>query len=100
MARPRSASPSVIVGLLIFKGLPILLAIAVGLFVGVGLPHFVVGKLIKRRVDKFTVRFPDAIELMVRGLRSGLPISETIGIVADEIPDPVGDRVPHRRRTR
>ena len=27
---------------------------------------------------------------MVRGLRSGLPISETIGIVADELPDPVG----------
>ena len=32
----------------------------------------------------------DAIELMVRGLRSGLPISETMGIVADEIQDPVG----------
>ena len=64
--------------------------IPLGLLVGVGLPHFVISKLIKRRVDKFTARFPDAIELMVRGLRSGLPISETIGIVADELPDPVG----------
>ena len=50
----------------------------------------VVGKLIKRRIKKFTAKFPDAIELMVRGLRSGLPISETIGIVADELPEPVG----------
>ena len=77
--------------LLIVKGLPLLLALSIGLFAGVGLPHFVVGKLIKRRVAKFTARFPDAIELMVRGLRSGLPISETLGVVADEIPGPIGE---------
>ena len=53
-------------------------------------PHFVIGKMIKRRVAKFNVNFPDAIELMVRGLRSGLPITETLGIVAGEIPGPVG----------
>jgi tight adherence protein B len=76
---------------LIVKGLPILLTVMVGLFAGIGLPHFVVGKLIKRRIAKFTARFPDAIELMVRGLRSGLPISETLGVVADEIPGPIGD---------
>jgi tight adherence protein B len=46
--------------------------------------------MIKRRVNKFTVSFPDAIELMVRGLRSGLPITETLGIVAGEVPGPVG----------
>jgi tight adherence protein B len=76
--------------LLILRGLPVLYAIPPGLLVGVGLPHYVVSKMIKRRVGKFTARFPDAIELMVRGLRSGLPITETIGIVADELPDPVG----------
>jgi tight adherence protein B len=73
------------------KGLPLLLSLLVGLFIGVGLPHYIVGKLIKRRVGKFTARFPDAIELMVRGLRSGLPISETLGIVADELPGAIGD---------
>jgi tight adherence protein B len=77
--------------ILIVKGLPLLLAVLLGLFAGIGLPHFVVGKLIKRRVAKFTARFPDAIDLMVRGLRSGLPISETLGVVADEIPGPIGD---------
>ena len=75
--------------LLALRGAPLFLAIFVGLFVGIGLPHFVIGRLIKRRVAKFTARFPDAIELMVRGLRSGLPISETMGIVATEVPGPV-----------
>jgi tight adherence protein B len=46
--------------------------------------------MIQRRVKKFNTNFPDAIELMVRGLRSGLPITETLGIVAGEIPGPVG----------
>jgi len=78
------------VALFVFKAVPLTLAIPLGLLIGLGLPHFVISKMIQRRVDKFTSRFPDAIELMVRGLRSGLPISETIGIVADELPDPVG----------
>jgi tight adherence protein B len=75
---------------LMFRGMPLLLGLFAGLFVGIGLPHFIVGKMIKRRVNKFNVNFPDAIELMVRGLRSGLPITETLGIVASEIPGPVG----------
>jgi tight adherence protein B len=61
-----------------------------GLLVGIGGPHFVVGKMIKRRLAKFNTNFPDAIELMVRGLRSGLPITETLGIVAGEVIGPVG----------
>ena len=75
---------------LMVRGAPLLLALFVGLFVGIGFPHFIVGKMIKRRVNKFTSNFPDAIDLMVRGLRSGLPITETLGIVASELPGPVG----------
>jgi tight adherence protein B len=82
----------VVVGaLLMIKGLPFLLALFVGMFVGVAVPHFVVGFLIKRRVNKFNSNFPDAIELMVRGLRSGLPVTETLQIVAGEISGPVGE---------
>ena len=80
----------VMIGLLLFQGLPVLLAITVGLLIGVALRHMVVSKLIARRIKAFNSKFPDAIELMVRGLRSGLPISETMQIVAEEIPDPVG----------
>jgi tight adherence protein B len=79
----------VMIGLMV-KGMPILLGLFAGMFVGIGLPHFVIGRMIKRRVAKFNSNFPDAIELMVRGLRSGLPITETLGIVAGEIIGPVG----------
>jgi len=79
-----------VMALLTIKGAPLLLAFFAGCFAGFGLPHFVIGKLIKRRVAKFTSNFPDAIELMVRGLRSGLPITETLGIVATELQGPVG----------
>ena len=72
------------------RGAPLLLSILMGLFFGIGGPHFFISKMIKRRVNKFTSNFPDAIELMVRGLRSGLPITETLGIVGGEIPGPVG----------
>ncbi len=76
--------------LLEMRGAPTLLALMFGLFVGLGLPYYATGFLIKRRVVKFNQRFPDAIDLLVRGLRSGLPISETMNVVAKEIPDPVG----------
>lgn len=68
-----------------------LLSLGVGVIVGAGVPHFVVGFYIKRRSNGFTVKFPDAIELLVRGLRSGLPVTETLGVVAAEVPGPVGE---------
>jgi tight adherence protein B len=80
----------VITTLLTMRGAPIALSLLVGLFLGIGGPHFFIGKMIKRRITKFNSNFPDAIELMVRGLRSGLPITETIGIVSSELPGPVG----------
>jgi len=75
---------------MMMRGAPILLSLFAGLFFGLGGPYWYIGKLITRRVTKFNSNFPDAIELMVRGLRSGLPITETLGIVAQEIPGPVG----------
>ena len=87
-----SAGLSVVIGAaLAFKGAPLLLALFAGLLVGLGLPHKAVGYFIKRRVGQFTAKFPDAIELLVRGLRSGLPITETIGVVGHEVPGPVGE---------
>lgn len=77
--------------LLSLRGLPLLLALFVGLGVGAGLPHFLVGMFIKKRIAKFNAKFPDAIELLVRGLRSGLPIAETMSVVASEVPGPVGE---------
>ena len=68
-----------------------LLSLGIGVLCGAGIPHFVIGKMITRRLNKFNSNFPDAIELMVRGLRSGLPVAETLGVVATEVPGPVGE---------
>jgi tight adherence protein B len=76
--------------LLVMRGAPFILSLLLGIFFGVGGPHFIIGRMIKRRINKFNSNFPDAIELMVRGLRSGLPITETLTIVASEIQGPVG----------
>ena len=67
-----------------------LLSLGVGAVIGAGLPHLVVGFFINKRTNDFNAKFPDAIELLVRGLRSGLPVTETLGVVAQEIPGPVG----------
>ena len=79
-----------IMALLMIRGAPFILSFLLAIFFGIGGPHFFIGKMIKRRINKFNSNFPDAIELMVRGLRSGLPITETLGIVASEIQGPVG----------
>jgi len=81
----------VVAGLLMLKGAPFLFALLFGVAVGAGVPHWLVGYFIRRRVTRFTAKFPDAIELLVRGLRSGLPVSETIGVVGNEVEGPVGE---------
>jgi tight adherence protein B len=77
--------------LLFLRGAPSLLALGVGFFLALALPHFAVSYLIGKRVKDFTSKFPEAIELLVRGLKSGLPVGETLGVVAREIPGPVGE---------
>jgi tight adherence protein B len=81
----------VVVAAIVFlkSGAP-LLSLAVGVFAGAGIPHMTVNFLVNKRTTQFVVKFPDAIELLVRGLRSGLPVSETLSIVATEVPGPVG----------
>lgn len=68
-----------------------LLALGSGIFIGGGLPHMLVGRAINKRIDNFVTRLPDALDLLVRGLRSGLPVTETLGVVAAELPGPVGE---------
>ena len=77
-------------GMLIVRA-PFLMAGLVGLLLGLGLPYLVVGMTIKRRVKTFNTRFPDAIDLLVRGLKSGLPVTETFQVVSQELPGPVGE---------
>lgn len=71
-------------------GLPVWMALIVAIAAALALPRLFLNALCKRRIAQFVTRFPDAIELLVRGLRAGLPIAETMGAIASEIDGPVG----------
>lgn len=61
-----------------------------GGFIGAfGLPQWVLGKLVKRRQKKFIDEFANAIDVIVRGIKSGLPLTECLAIIGRESPEPV-----------
>ncbi len=72
-------------------GLPAPIAVFLGIASGVAIPHVLVGVLISRRQAKFTQEFPEGIDVIVRGLRAGLPVSESIIAVGRELTGPVRD---------
>lgn len=76
--------------LVLIARLPMPLSVAVGVLIGVAGPHLTVNIMIRRRLDRFVALFPDAIDLIVRGVKSGLPVIESIASVGREMADPVG----------
>lgn len=86
---------SVVVGLaaggaaLIFGLMP-LLALGIAFIMGFGLPRWVVGFLGKRRMKKFSGEFANAVDVIVRGIKSGLPVHECFKIIGRESPAPLG----------
>lgn len=68
----------------------VLYSIAVALFCGTALPVMVLKVLRSRRQKKFGAQFPDGIDIIVRSLRAGHPVSVAIAMVAREMPDPIG----------
>jgi tight adherence protein B len=69
---------------------PQVIVVPLSLAAGLGVPHFVVGFMGAKRIKKFLATFPEAIDTMCRGIRSGLPVTESIAAVGREMPDPVG----------
>lgn len=67
-----------------------LAAVPIGLTMGVGAPRWTLRWMARRRIDRFTRQFADAVDVIIRGIRSGLPIEESLTIIARESPDPVG----------
>jgi tight adherence protein B len=55
----------------------------------VGVPQLTLARLRIRRINKFISNFPTAIDIIVRGIKSGLPLGDTIRIAAAESPEPV-----------
>lgn len=71
------------------------IAILFGLTLGLALPHLVVGVMIARRRKRFIRELPDAIDIIVRGVRSGLPATESMHIIVREMSGPVADEFAH-----
>jgi tight adherence protein B len=66
-----------------------LLTLLVGVIGMIGLPQLMLARLRIRRINKFIANFPTAIDIIVRGIKSGLPLGDTIRIAAAESPEPV-----------
>ncbi len=73
--------------------LPPIVLPAIAAVAYLGIPKLVLNFLIKRRLKKFVAAFPDAIDIIVRGVRSGLTVGECLNIVGQESPDPVGPEI-------
>jgi tight adherence protein B len=56
---------------------------------GLGLPRWVLGFLAKKRTKKFTESFSDALDIIVRGIKSGLPVHDCLRIIGAETPEPL-----------
>jgi tight adherence protein B len=75
---------------MVFAGFGLTAGLLSGTALGLFLPHHVVGRMGRRRVARFIALFPEAIDLMVRALRAGLPVTEAIVSAGREIGEPVG----------
>ena len=71
--------------------LPLILGILIGLAAGPFLVSVVIKIMISKRCTQFLKDFPDAIELLVRGLKAGLPIGESIASVSREFHGPIAE---------
>jgi tight adherence protein B len=70
-------------------GIKPLLAIGMGFAAAFGLPRWTLGFLVNRRMKKFTGAFSDAIDIIVRGIKSGLPLNDCLKIIGRECPEPL-----------
>jgi tight adherence protein B len=61
----------------------------VPLIAGLGLPMLVVSTIRNRRLGKFLLLFPDALDVITRGIKSGLPVGECITVIGREMSEPV-----------
>lgn len=89
-----SAVAGVVAGAMTYVSLPgmnPLIALSAAFVGGLGLPRWMVARMIKRRQSKFLDEFANSIDVIVRGVKSGLPLNECLNIIARESPSPIRD---------
>lgn len=81
-------------GLLVFVfallfGTGLVVALALGFAGGFGVPRWVLNFLRKRRESKFLNAFPDAVDVIVRGVKAGLPLHDSMRAIVNDSPEPI-----------
>jgi tight adherence protein B len=76
-------------GVVFGSGLGLMSALGFGFAAGFGLPFWLLSYLKKRREAKFLSVFPDAVDVIVRGIKSGLPLLDSLKVIAVESQEPV-----------
>jgi tight adherence protein B len=71
------------------SGISTVAALGFGLAGGLMLPHFFVNGRRKSRNKRFTAEFPNAVDVVVRGLKAGLPVADCMKVIAAEAQEPV-----------
>ncbi len=66
-----------------------LLGVGLAVSFGVGLPAYVLTYLRKRRIKKFLAEFPSAVDMIVRGIKAGIPLGDCLRNIANEAAEPV-----------
>jgi tight adherence protein B len=85
---------SVAIGAVMFvggflSGGGLLVAAGLGFAGGMGIPRWLLGFLKMRREASFLNNFPDAVDVIVRGVKAGLPLGDCLRIIATEAQEPV-----------
>ncbi|MBN7807525.1 type II secretion system F family protein [Agrobacterium rosae] len=70
-------------------GAPLLLALGGSIVGALGLPRWVLGFLVKRRQNKFLEEFPNALDVMYRSIKSGLPLNDSVRLIASDGQEPI-----------
>lgn len=73
----------------LLAGTGLLVSLGIAFIAAAGLPRWLVGFLIKRRLNKFLEEFPNSLDVMVRSIKSGLPLTDALRLIAAEGQEPV-----------
>jgi len=73
----------------VLMGMPMLIGLLAAFAAGFGMPRWILSFLVKRRQKAFLNEFANAIDVIVRGVKSGLPINDCLRIIAQEAAEPV-----------